>query len=75
METMKKATEGIGPIPVAMPGAEPTSPEHAPEETPLNVDRRNPSHRKLARLLPGGWRQLQQISEDEHKAFKEAQGI
>lgn len=73
METMKKATEGIGIIPVAEPGREPTNPQHAPEETPFNVDRRNPSHRKLARLLPGGWKQLQQISEDEHRAAKEAQ--
>ena len=73
METMKKATEGIGPIPAAVPGAEPTSPEHAPEMTPINVDRRDRHQRKLARLLPGGWKQLQQISEDEHKAFKEAQ--
>lgn len=73
METMKKAMEGIGPIPVAEPGAEPTSPQHAPESTPLNVDRRDRHQRKLARLLPGGWKQLQQISEDEHKAFKEMQ--
>lgn len=70
---MKKSMEGIGTIPVAEPGAEPTSPQHAPEETPMNVDRRNPHHRKLARLLPGGWKQLQEISEDEHKAAKEAQ--
>jgi hypothetical protein len=73
METMKKAMEGIGTIPVAEPGAEPTNPQHAPETTPLNVDRRNVHHRRLARLLPGGWKQLQQISEDEHKAAKEMQ--
>lgn len=73
METMKKAMESIGPVPVAEPGREPSDPQHAPEQTPLNVDRRNAHQRKLARLLPGGWKQLQQISEDEHKAFKEAQ--
>ena len=70
---MKKAMEGVGTVPVAVPGKDPTSPAHAPEETPLNVDKRNAHQRKLARLLPGGWKQLQQISEDEHKAFKEAQ--
>jgi hypothetical protein len=73
METMKKAMEGIGTIPVAEPGREPTDPQHAPETVPLNVDRRNPHQRRLARLLPGGWKQLQQISEDEHKAAKETQ--
>jgi hypothetical protein len=73
METMKKATEGIGPVPVAEPGQEPTNPQHAPETTPFNVDRRDRHQRRLARMLPGGWKQLQQISEDEHKAFKEAQ--
>jgi hypothetical protein len=73
METMKKAMEGVGTIPVTVAGAEFDTPQRAPETVPLDVDRRNPYHRKLARLLPGGWKQLQQISEDEHKAAKEAQ--
>lgn len=72
METMRKAMEGIGVVPVTNPQAEPEQKERAPEETPLNIDRRDKHQRKLARLLPGGWKQLQQISEDEHKAAKEA---
>jgi len=79
MDTMKKATEknlaqDIGPVPVVAPAQtmEPEGYRIEDVDKPLSVNRRSEHQRKLARLLPGGWKQIQQIANDEKIGFEQA---